>query len=546
MNKQSKSINDKTTEKTGEQSLDDTPPPPPPPPMAQNEPLSGSEEAPPPPPCDSLTQETQIEILSAFLGQIMTPESEFNLHLPTNIFDESPALARMVREIKNTEKVPFEMAASCCLSAISVSVGRGLVLNGTGNYQSNGNLYFIVAAPSGAGKSQVAKLAFTPLWKLDKELDDNWRRETYPKLRAKENVCIQRLKQLNRKGSCSGHDLKQQTELQVEKQRLEDQLGKKPQVLIEDITREALANCMKSSDEVLGLVSADARSMVDNLLGRYARGGNRDDSIYIKCWSGDPHREDRIGRPPVVLGGPCLSMLLLIQHDKLEQLCSESSFVEGGLLPRIMFVKLTSSPMPVSASDRKIDCSTVDEYGALIRGLAKQYRVREKPIEVTLSSEAKQFWILFHQCCAELQKEELHDFQGFVARWAEHATRVALCLHASANPDNPQDVELAEKTMCDAIRIVTWIANHQLHIFGPIRHKNKEERIARLVNILKSKESWTETERNLKNSHGYTKEELGELIERYPDRITREEKATGGRPSKVIKLRCDNPANLGG
>ena len=482
----------------------------------------------------------------AFLHQVVARDHDFDLRFPGNVFDGSPALYDMVRGIAETERVPTGLVACCCLGAVSVGLGKGLRLKVPVGRCSAPNLYLLVVAPSASGKSQVAKTAFEPLWKRDKQVQDEWFNHRLPDLKAEQRLCQKQLGDLDKKISKESSEelLKNYKKIQHRLQKVEMELERRPQILVEDVTREVLTMRLKSSGEVLGLVSADARGVIDNLCGRYRKSGETDEDVLNSAWCLEPHREDRVTRPSVALDEPCLAMLLLVQPDKLEQLCSKPSFIEGGFLPRMLVVNTHASPAMVSADDKFISAVTKSQYEDLISLLEESFRTLREPVFVEMEPEARDLWIQYQNACAELQGDILRDLYGFVGRWAEHVTRIALCLHAAANPMNPQEVRVSVETMQRAIRFMTWVASHQLRILAPIRNKRERHRLDRLVGILQEMDGFEETVRNLKNSHGFTTEELDNLVDTFPDRLLAETKKTGGRPSRRIKLRHDNPENL--
>ena len=56
---------------------------------------------------------------------------------------------------------------------------------------------------------------------------------------------------------------------------------------------------------------------------------------------------DRVGRLAVALKEPCLTVLWLIQPDKLDALFKNHSLSAGGFLPRVMPCQVDAEPTPV-------------------------------------------------------------------------------------------------------------------------------------------------------------------------------------------------------
>ena len=93
---------------------------------------------------------------------------------------------------------------------------------------------------------------------------------------------------------------------------------------------------LQQNQEQIASLSADAKEIVDNLLGKYCKNDRTDDGVFVKSWSGDNCRVDRLGREPVLLQRPCAAALWLTQPDKLETLLGKTELTDGGLIPRLL------------------------------------------------------------------------------------------------------------------------------------------------------------------------------------------------------------------
>ena len=107
----------------------------------------------------------------------------------------------------------------------------------------------------------------------------------------------------------------------AEKIRALDAINEKvlyaPSLIVEDITPEELGTKLAHSNETLASLSADAGTIVNNVLGRYSNIKRPNDNIYLKAYSGDFCKVDRRSSPPVHLKAPCITTEWLLQPDKI-------------------------------------------------------------------------------------------------------------------------------------------------------------------------------------------------------------------------------------
>ena len=71
-----------------------------------------------------------------------------------------PILADMVKEVARITQTPESMAGCLSLGIVGASIGKGLKLRGHANRPTGGNLYILIGADSGTGKTVCAKEMF--------------------------------------------------------------------------------------------------------------------------------------------------------------------------------------------------------------------------------------------------------------------------------------------------------------------------------------------------------------------------------------------------
>ncbi|MBT6805200.1 MAG: DUF3987 domain-containing protein [Verrucomicrobia bacterium] len=452
--------------------------------------------------------------------------------------------ADMAEAIVLSARVPPSLAGCCVLGALSASIGSGLRVKSGPDRYSSSNLYLLTSASSGSGKSEAFRHALAPFFDAERAAVDHWRQNIQASVIADKIIVEAKIDELKKQvkkadGPLELHDIKSEMErLQTELLQLEIDI-KQPCYSSEDATSEVIAIRMQNSSESLALLSADSGSVINNIFGRYNKNGRTDESIYLKAWSGDSCKVDRVQRPPIILEQPRMSALFLVQPDKVDSLLSEKSFTEGGLIPRFLVCHTNAKPSPIPEEEYAIEHQTKHRYCEAIQALLRAFHDRTQPATVTPSKEAKKCLREYHNHIAERMADgDLKDITPFAARWAEQAWRIALCIHSGEHLDHAEDVEISQETAVKAIQLAEWFSHHQLMVLRSIRRQWVEDRCGKLFNLVQSN-GGAVSFRNLENSHGFNRSEIDQITNQFPNRFEAKKEATGGRPSEILRINLE-------
>ena len=267
-------------------------------------------------------------------------------------------LQKYVREVAAFAQTPNALPGCCVLATLSAALGKGLIVrNKHGN--TRGNLFVLVNASSGAGKTKTFKPVTRPVFQAQKELLGRKEKElSY--LKAGQMVWDKKIRMLTARGAEREDPneikliMEEIAKMVAQKEVLAARSGE-PTLVCEDVTSERLAVLLEENDETLFSASPDAGQALNVLLGRYNKLRRTDDTLYLKGYSGDFCRVDRTSRRSIVLNSPCLTLLWLVQPEKLDAMASVKSLTEGGFLPRVMMCEADGEPMPDSGAVQGID-----------------------------------------------------------------------------------------------------------------------------------------------------------------------------------------------
>lgn len=401
-----------------------------------------------------------------------------------------PVASTMASAIALTERTPEALAGCCILGIVSASIGAGLQIRSAPNRWTRGNLYIAVSAESGSGKSETFRHAAQPFLDMARQRVESWRTETQPLAEADKDMVEARIAEL-KKIAGKRMDPPQLTEIGVELRKLRKELielevaCQAPAMFCDDVTTERLAVLMLQNGEQIASLSADAGTIVNNLLGRYCKLKRTDESIYLKAFSGDECRGDRQGRGPVMLKRPCLSALWLTQPDKIETLMAEQSLMDGGLIPRLLLCHTHARAQPIGEGSIGIPPNALSDWTKLVQELVETFRNRREPITVEPSPEAFQALNAHYNEIVKRRDAELSDVGIFAARWNEQAWRIAVSLHAALHGGHAGEMQLKLETAKRAITLADWFARQQLQILSgrraAARGKKRDEVLGLLV-----------------------------------------------------------------
>ena len=494
---------------------------------------------PPPPPASKKQRATCPDW--AELG-LVTINEEKRKQFPTDALP--PPFSAMVRQVATINQVPESLSAIITLGIMASSIGRGIAGRLIKDKHTRANLYLIAAVASGEGKTTTCEPLRKPIEDLASERLEAWSRKDLPQAKARKAALERQIKLLNEQ--IDGDTLP------AEADKLINQIADKnralgiaeleieePALIVEDVTSEKLAVLMKQSGETLSLISSDGGDVVANILGRYR--GNKaavDDGIYVKAFSGDPVRVSRVNRPPLVLKSPCLTMLLLVQHDKLDMLLSNPRLIEGGLMPRFLMARIPCTPSHIGTEVVQLPPETVKAYDIAIRTLVENFRDRTEAIVIVGTPSARQAIADYHNEIADRRGNTLKDIGGFAARWPEQACRIAIVLHAAKHASNAQQQEIQEDTVMAAIEIAKWFEGEQLAVLERARAGGLEQSLTAVWRYARTKPEGF-TQRDLMRKHIFEDAEtaatmLVQLEEKGV--IASERNDTGGRPTNPYRL----------
>lgn len=436
-------------------------------------------------------------------------------------------LQSMVKSVAGVFRVPDVMPAGIALTIVSAAIGKGLRIASGGGRKTMANLYSLVSADSGTGKTTVLRVLREPLDILQAHLKEFGRQKGLHRLGS--------LKSPPRGRGFEGNegfagDIDVLPPRAKGSAKMPD-----PRLTCSEVTGPALARLLAQNQQILLNATAEA----GNLLDETAKATSPLGQLLLKGFSGDPVEIDRITREAVVMEEPCISVCWLCQPHRLDKFLANERLLEDGLLPRFLVAHSNASMAQMYGDDDSVPVAAADAYGGLIEELFVLYgRNSKDEWVVQASAEAQEVMRDHHNQCVERWNADDGPLRPCIARWSEQAWKIALVLHAAIHGANSHQMPLDGHTAQRAFALQQWFARQQTQILGGAVLPAGTTRLARLCELLRSSPNGEMTLRNLQNSHGFSDSEVRRLVTSAPQQLylQKRQNPAGGRPSHVVGL----------
>lgn len=430
--------------------------------------------------------------------------------------DKLPSsLADMARAVAEVYHVPFAMPAVIALLMVSAAIGRGLQILSVFGGKTMANLFALISAYSGTGKSAVLRIMREPLDMLQQQL----------------NSCPVSSEGIGGfEGMFSdigrGKDIGSAISILKNSQR---------QLVCSDVTGPALVRLLAENRETILNASAEA----GNLLQQASNSNSQLGQLLLMGYSGDRYEYHRATKKAIVLNEPCISVCWLCQPHRLEKFLSSDRLMDDGLLARFFVFHSGAGMGYLDGGDKTIPSGISANYGAVISSLFNTYG--QRVAECLVCETTPDAWEVLrwhHNRRVDYWNAQHEHLRPCISRWTEQAWRLTLVLHAATHGGNSHSSEVDRHTAESAVALQEWLAEQQMRIIAGAPLRNEADRLRRLYELLRESDDSEITLRDLQNSHGFPRDEVYHLVRLFPSRLQLKKikPLGGGRPSEVLRL----------
>lgn len=153
-----------------------------------------------------------------------------------------------------------------------------------------------------------------------------------------------------------------------------------------------------------------------------------------------------------------MSVLWLVQPDKIDTLVATEAFIHGGLLPRLLVCHTGCQPKPILDESSAIPIPVEDNWRREVWILLESFRLAKEPWIIEPTKEAfAVFKDHYNSIVSRWHNGELRDVGSFALRWTEQAWRISVCLHAGTHGEQCVKRPLEVTTARNAVAIADWV-----------------------------------------------------------------------------------------
>ena len=303
-----------------------------------------------------------------------------------------------------------EAVAAHGLSVLGAAIGNSAVLT-IGNWKQRAVVWTAVIARPGTAKSTALRLAKSPLEALDVAAVDAWR----------------------------------------DRKAADKTVPDPKRTLADDTTAEKLARLLDTNPRGI-LVAADELSGVVSGMNQYKGGKGNDRQLYLKLWSGDALRVDRVGSDSIFVPHPVCTVTGTIQPDLADALRGSDGMTGRWLTAHLEDRKRTH---PTDANIERVTMA----WAALVHTLHD----RAGPLECSLSAAAYDAFRTWRDATIDrANDEENAERADYLGKLESHAARLILLLHIAGDPNGMRGTSIEPETVARALRVLAWFVDGAL------------------------------------------------------------------------------------
>jgi len=384
-------------------------------------------------------------------------------NLPRFPLDTLPSwMTRQVDDVARQLQVPVDLPALLAIGALATVVAGKARLTVADGWVEQLNLYLAVAMPPSSGKSPAAKAMLAPVEELEAELVASHKTAAAEAAQRKK-IAEKRAKDLETKAAKTGEPVDIDAAVRAFLDVDNHETPASPRLLSDDATPEALTAVLATNGGRITIASTEG-GLFELMTGRYSDGRANLD-VYLKAWSSDSIRVDRIGRPPIHIPHPIVTVALAVQPDVLRALADRPELAGRGLTARFMYA------LPTDLVGRR-DLTKPRDHNALVRlgyseqliTIGRRYAHALMPADLRLAPDAAAHYGMWRQTL-EARRTPDGDLRH-VAEWTGKlegtVLRVAGLLHIADGQAANQPVD--HPTLRRAIAIGDYWLQHALTI----------------------------------------------------------------------------------
>ncbi len=379
------------------------------------------------------------------------------------------ALPKDIRDyvlaVAESTQTPVDVAACASLSVLSIGLQGKYMIKPKDDWSEPVNTFIAIFMPPSERKSAVCSLMSKPMNEYEKE----WNKTHATEIefsKTERNILERRLKGLEEMASKGKAEMSEVKKAAEELSSFTEK--KKLRFYGDDVTTEKLVSMISENGGKAAIFSPEG-GIFDLLKGMYTRYVNID--VFLKGYSGDPIRVDRIGRESETIYDPVLTVMLMAQPSVLAGVMENDNFRGRGLTARFLYCVPESNVGKRKYRSKPIPDEVYRKYDALIRNILED-ETSARAETITLSKEADEMLEEFSDELEPKLKTEYADIADWAGKLIGSTARIsALLCRAETRVvreflEVPEPLVVSGEIMANAIRIGRYFTEHARSAFS--------------------------------------------------------------------------------
>lgn len=375
------------------------------------------------------------------------------------------AIGTYVSAVAESTQTPVDLAATSAIAIMSICLQGKYKIQPKGDWQENLNTFCLAFMEPSERKSAVGSAMLRPINTYEQE----WNKLHAAEVdfsKTEKSILERRLKTLEDQASKGKAEI---SEVRKASEELTNFREKRPlQLYVDDVTTEKLVSILAENDGKTAIFSTEG-GIFDMLKGIYTKYVNID--VFLKSYSGDPIRVDRIGRASESILNPTLTVMLMAQPSVLAGIMQNDTFRGRGLTARFLYCMPQSNVGNRRYRSEEIPAEVYQNYERCIRNLLSA-EPDNKPEIITLSPEADAMLEAFAEELEPKLLTEHYEIREWAGKLVGTIARISglLCRTESCRTydflDDPEPLVVSGADMQNAILIGRYYLEHAKAAFS--------------------------------------------------------------------------------
>ena len=391
-------------------------------------------------------------------------------------------LQEFVRALAHATQTPEDLAGLLVHTGLATAMAKKVRVWIRQGYTEPVNLYAVVTMPPGSRKSPVFEAVMHPVQRHEEMLIQQKAPEIAKaemRYNVKKGVVQRAQTEASREENATKREKLTEAAEALAVELLNMLPPEKPRLITDDTTPERLASLLCAQNGRMAVLSPEGGETFAGMSGRYTaqKGKNQllgqNFGVYLKGFSGDTIRVDRVGRPAECVRRPALTVGITIQPDVLQGLQDQAQFRGRGLLGRFLY-----GLPPVLLGRRQTKVNPMPSHVAEAY-LTNMTELLELPLPLDDDGNVKEHRLYFSP---EAQKE-FDKFEAWVeplldqfgllghmtdwgGKFVGNVARIIGLLHCAKHRCVPWEVPVAHETVQHAITLGKYLMAHARAAYG--------------------------------------------------------------------------------